>query len=107
MTKSGANTFRLRLSSFFRHSAFGLRHSKPNEIEQELAPEINHSSPRIFHFAVGRGFEDAFLNVMRDLIPQIVLDLELDAVFVHRIDHARLNLVLPQEFLVALVELPE
>jgi hypothetical protein len=44
---------------------------------------------------------------VRDLIAQIILDLELDSVFVERIDYAGLHLVLPEELSVALVKLPE
>jgi hypothetical protein len=40
---------------------------------------------------------------VRDLVAQVVLDLKLDPVFIHRIDHAGFHQVLPQEFLVALV----
>src|SRR5437764_13460105 len=77
--------------------------SQSDEIQQKLAPKIDHPAPRIFHLAVGRGFQDAFLDIVRDLIAQIVLHLELDPVFVHRINDAGLDLVLPEEFLVTLV----
>jgi len=36
---------------------------------------------------------------LRDLIAQIVSHFELDSIFIHRLDHAGLDLVLPQNSL--------
>src|SRR5688572_16314801 len=94
------------LASRISHPASWIS-SEPDEIQEKLAPEINHSAPGILYLTLGRRFQDAFLDVVRDLVAEVVLDFELDPIFVHRIDHARFHQVLPQEFLMALVKLPE
>ena len=39
-----------------------------HEVEEELTPKINHPAPGIFHLAVWRRFQNAFFDVVRDLI---------------------------------------
>lgn len=93
------------------HSSFVLRHCflalKPDEVDQELAPKIEHPAPGIFHFPIGCLFENALVDVMRDLIPQIFLDLRLNPIFIERIDRVRINAVITQKFAVTLIQLPE
>jgi hypothetical protein len=44
------------------------RELQPHQINQELAPKIEHPAPGIFYVARCRLFENALVNVMRDLI---------------------------------------
>ena len=74
-----------------RNSKFSSLHS--HEIEEELAPKIKHPAPGIFYFAVGHLGEHAGGDVVRDLIAQIVLDLQLNALFVERSDDICLHRV--------------
>ena len=78
-----------------------------HQINQELAPKVNHSAPRIFHVACGSLLQDAFVNVVRDLVPQILFDVRLDLLFIERFDLRRINFVSPQKFAMSLIKLPE
>ena len=51
--------------------------------------------------------EDAFVNVMRDLVAQIFLDISLDLLFIERFDFRGINFISPQEFAMTLIKLPE
>ena len=51
--------------------------------------------------------KDAGLEIVRDLIAQIVLDLVLNPIFIKRIDDMGLDRVIAQKRFVALIELPE
>ena len=66
-----------------------------HQIDQELAPEINHAAPGIFHVARSSLFQNAFVNVVRDLVAQIFLDVRLNLLFIERFDLRRINFVLP------------
>src|SRR5712691_994516 len=81
--------------------------SHPHQVEQKLAPKVNHPAPRILDFAAGRLGEDTLLEVVRDLVAQLVLHLQLDLFLVERIDHVRLHRVIAQKTFVTLIELPE
>ena len=39
-----------------------------HQIDQELAPKVNHPAPGIFHVACSGLLENAFVNVVRDLV---------------------------------------
>ena len=78
-----------------------------HEIDKKLAPKINHTAPGIFHVACRGLLENAFVNVVRDLVPQILFDVSLDLLFVERFDVRRINFVSPQKFAVTLIKLPE
>ena len=41
---------------------------QPHEIDEKLAPEIEHPAPGIFYVACCRLFENAFMNVVRNLV---------------------------------------
>ena len=67
---------------------------QPHQVQQELAPEINHPAPGIFDFAAAGRFQHALLDVVRDLVAQIVLDLRPGSASSSiGIDHTRLHLV--------------
>src|SRR6476660_2396630 len=78
-----------------------------HQIDQELAPKVNHPAPGIFHVACSGLLENAFVNVVRDLIAQIFFDIRLDLLFIERFDLRRINLVSPQKFTMTLIKLPE
>ena len=78
-----------------------------HEIDQELAPKVNHPAPGIFHVACSGLLENAFVNVVRNLIAQIFFDISLDLLFIERFDVCRINFVSPQKFAVTLIKLPE
>src|SRR6185312_4895220 len=80
---------------------------QPDQIEQELAPEINHSAPGIFHVAAGHLFKHAFADVVLDLVAQIVFHFELNALFIERVNRVDLHAVLAQKLTVTLIKLPE
>jgi hypothetical protein len=80
---------------------------QPYQIDQELAPEIKHPAPGIFYVACGRLFENAFMNVVRDLIAQIVLHFRLNLFLVERVDCRRIHTVSPEKIAMALIKLPE
>jgi len=39
-----------------------------HQIDQELAPKVNHPAPGVFHVASSGLLENAFVNVVRDLV---------------------------------------
>ena len=78
-----------------------------DQIDQELAPKINHSAPGIFYVACGGLLEDALVNVMCDLIAQIVLHFRLDALFIQRSDRVCVHAVSAKKLAMALVKPPE
>ena len=80
---------------------------QPHEIDQKLAPKVNHPAPGIFHVACSGLLENAFVNVVRDLVPQILFDVSLDLLFVERFDVRRINFVSPQKVAMTLIQLPE
>ena len=81
--------------------------SKPHQIEQELQPKIKHSAPGIFYIAASGLPENAFRDIVCDLIAQIVFNLHLNAIFIHRIDRFRLHAIKAKKLPMALVKLPE
>ena len=83
------------------------RKLQAHQIDQKLAPEIKHPAPGIFYVACGCLFENAFMNVVRDLIAQIVLHFRLNLFLVERIDCSGIDAVSPEKFAVALIKLPE
>ena len=80
---------------------------QPDEIDKKLAPKVNHPAPRIFHVACSGLLENAFMNVVRNLIAQIFFDISLDLLFIERFDVRGINFVSPQKFAVTLIKLPE
>src|SRR3982750_2434334 len=78
-----------------------------HEIDKKLAPKINHPAPRIFDVACSGLLENAFVNVMGNLIAQIFLDISLNLLFIERFDVRRINFVSPQKFAVTLIKLPK
>ena len=44
-----------------------------HQIDKKLTPKVNHSAPGIFHVAGSGLLENAFVNVVRDLVAQIFL----------------------------------
>ena len=80
---------------------------QPHQIDQKLAPKVNHPAPGIFHVACSGLLENAFVNVVRDLVAQIFLDVSLDLLFIERFDLRRINFVSPQKFAMTLIKLPE
>src|SRR5438067_2531533 len=51
---------------------------QPDQIDQKLTPKINHAAPGIFNVACRRLFKDAFMNVVRDLVAQILFHFASD-----------------------------
>ena len=80
---------------------------QPHEIDQKLAPKIKHPAPGISYVACRRLFENALMNVVRDLVAQIILHFRFDLFFVERIDCGGIHAVSPEKFAVALIKLPE
>ena len=80
---------------------------EPHQIEQELQPKIKHSAPGIFYIAASGLPENAFRDIVCDLIAQIVFNLHLNAIFIHRIDRFRLHAIKAKKLPMALVKLPE
>src|SRR4026208_816369 len=80
---------------------------QPHEIDKKLAPKVNHPAPGIFHVACSGLLENAFMNVVRNLIAQIFFDISLDLLFIERFDVRGINFVSPQKFAVTLIKLPE
>src|SRR6476660_9967303 len=78
-----------------------------HQIDQKLAPKVNHPAPGIFHVACSGLLENAFVNVMRDLVAQIFLDISLDLLFIEWFDLRGINFVSPQKFAMTLIKLPE
>jgi len=78
-----------------------------HQIDQKLAPKVNHAAPRIFDIACSGLFQNAFVNVMRDLIPQVFFDVRLNLLFIEWFDFRRINFVSPQKFAMTLIKLPE
>jgi hypothetical protein len=77
------------------------------QIDQKLAPEINHPAPGVFYVARRRLFENAFMNVVRDLVSQIVLHFRLNLFLVERVDCGRIHTVSAEKLAMALIQLPE
>src|SRR5579884_155963 len=87
----------------------GLRLSplQAHQINQKLAPKIKHPAPRIFYFSCGSLFEDALVNVVRDLVAQILFHLRPNLLFIKRLDGGGIDAVAAEEIAMALIELPE
>jgi hypothetical protein len=80
---------------------------QPHEIDQKLAPKVEHSAPGIFYVARCRLFENAFMNVVRDLVSQIVLHFYLNLFLVQRVNPGGIHTVSAEKFAMALIKLPE
>ncbi len=78
-----------------------------HQVDQKLAPKIEHPAPRIFYIACCRLFENALVNVVRDLVAQIVLHFRFNLFFVERVDCGGIHTVSPEKFAMALIKLPE
>ena len=80
---------------------------QPHQIDQKLAPKINHAAPGIFNIA-GRGlFKSAFVNVVCDLVAQILFHFSLNLLFVEGVDFSGINSVPAKKLAMTLIELPE
>ena len=80
---------------------------QPDQIEQKLAPKINHPSPGIFYVPRCRLLEHALVDVVRDLIAQIVFHLGLNALLIQDVDGSNIHPIAAKKFAMALVKLPE
>ena len=80
---------------------------QPYEIDQKLAPKVNHPAPGIFHIACCGLLQNAFVNVVRDLVAQIFLDIHLNLLFIERFDLRRIYFASPQKVSMTLIQLPE
>ncbi len=80
---------------------------QPHQIDQKLAPEVYHPAPGIFHVSCGGLFEDAFVNVVRDLVAQILLHFRFDSLFVERVDLSGINAAPPEKLAMTLIKLPK
>ena len=78
-----------------------------HQIDQELAPKVNHPAPGIFHVACSGLLQNAFVNVVSDLVSQIFFDICLNLLFIERFDVRKVNSVSAQEIAMTLIELPE
>ena len=56
---------------------------QPHQIQQKLAPKINHPAPGIFYLACRSRLKHALVDVVRDLVAQIVFHFHLDSLFIH------------------------
>src|ERR1043166_6990575 len=83
------------------------RMSQAHQIDQKLAPEIEHPPPGILYVPCCRLFENALVNVVRNLVAQIVLHFGLNLFLVQRIDCRGIDAVSPKKFAMALIKLPE
>src|SRR5438552_7001013 len=83
------------------------RKLQAHQIDQELAPEIKHPPPGIFYVACGCLFENALMNVVRDLVAQIVLHFRLNLFLVEQVDCGWVHAVSTEKFAMALIKLPE
>src|SRR5438045_7946878 len=52
-------------------------------------------------------FKDAFVNVVRDLVAQILLHFRFDSLFVERVDLSGINAVPPEKLAMTLIKLPK
>src|SRR5439155_14978886 len=80
---------------------------QPYQIDQELAPKINHPAPGIFYIACRGLLEHALGDVMRDLIAQIVFYFRFDTLFIQRIDRVCLDAVSAEKLAMALIKPPK
>src|SRR5436309_12061643 len=83
------------------------RELQTHQIDQKLAPEINHAAPRVFDLPCRGLFEHAFVNVMLDLIAEILLHLGLNLIFIERIDFSGIDAVSAKKLPMTLIKLPE
>jgi len=80
---------------------------QPHQIDQKLAPKINHAAPGIFNIACRRLFKDAFVNVVCDLVAQILLHFGFNLIFVERVDFSGIHPVSPEKLAMTLIKLPK
>ena len=83
------------------------RELQPHQIDQKLAPKIDHPAPGIFDVPCRSLFEHAFMNVVLDLVAEILLHLRLNLVFIERIDFSQINPVPDEKLPMTLIKLPE
>src|SRR5207245_9429068 len=81
--------------------------SQANEIQQELAPEIDHPPPGILHFVLRCRLEDPRPDIVRNLIAQIIFNVGLHPLLVESVERSRFNGMVSQKFSVALIKLPK
>src|SRR5881409_3440779 len=105
--EGGTPNSRLRLRRPSPGSGSRERELQPHQIDQKLAPKINHAAPGIFNIA-GRGlFKNAFVNVVCDLVAQILFHFSLNLLFVEGVDFSGINSVPAKKLAMTLIELPE
>src|SRR5262249_22212424 len=75
--------------------------------DQKLAPKVKHSAPGIFYLARRGLFENALMNVVRDLVAQIVLHFRFNLFLVERVERSGIYAASPEELAMALIQLPE
>src|SRR5262249_19387605 len=84
------------------------KHSlQPHQIDQKLAPKVNHAAPGVFHVARSGLLQNALVNVVRDLVAEIFLHFVLNLFFIEYFDVRRINSISPQKLAMALIKLPE
>jgi len=100
---------RLKASSVRSFALLGMteRELEPDEIDQKLAPEIDHAPPGIFNIACRRLCKNAFVNVVGDLVPEILFHFCLNLLFIEGVDFSGINSVPAEKFAVTLIKLPE
>jgi hypothetical protein len=80
---------------------------QPHQIDQKLAPKINHPTPGVSYVACCGLFENAFMNIVRDLVAQIVLHFCLNLIFIERVDYGSVHPVSTKKLAMTLIKLPK
>src|SRR3954447_26446835 len=80
---------------------------QPHEIDQKLAPKINHPAPGILYVASRSLLQDTLVNVVRNLVAQVFLHLSFNLFFVKGVDFSRINSVSAEKVPMTLVHLPQ
>src|SRR5262249_18635880 len=78
-----------------------------HQIDQKLTPKIDHAAPGILHVSRSGLLEDAFVNVVRDLVAQVLLHFRFDSIFIERVDLSGINAVPPEKLAMTLIKLPK
>jgi len=73
----------------------------------ELAPEIDHAAPGVFHFVIRCRLEYPRPDIVRNLVAQVIFNVGLHPLFVESGERSRFNGMASQKFAVALIKLPK
>ena len=85
----------------------GMTNLQPHQIDQKLAPKIDHAAPGIFDLPRCGLFQHTFMDVVLDLVAEVLLYLGLNLVFIERIEFSGINAVSAEKFPMTLIKLPE